>query len=313
MSVVFFVLGAVLLLPLVSGAYVFVIACIRRKELPWLVEEEMRKTSYAPFYRIIVDADRWLHEHSAKDVFIHSRDGLRLHGLWIPAAEAKGTIILFHGYRSTILADFGPALELYHNKGLNILLPDQRSHGKSQGRFITFGVKESEDALQWIGFHNETHGMLPLLLSGLSMGASTVMYLADRDLPDNVRGIIADCGFTSPADILESVFKKVTHLPAGPTLFVTNLLAKAFAGFNLYEKNTRNSLAKSRVPVLIVHGTEDGFVPCEMSKQSFAACREPKELLLVEGADHGVSFLTDTKRYKATVDKFLKRCMEDDQ
>lgn len=313
MSVIFFVLGAAILLLLVSGAYVFTVACIRRKELPWLVEEQIRKTPYAPFFQIIVDADRWLREHDAKDVYVQSNDGLRLHGLWVPAAEPKGTIILFHGYRSTILADFGPAFELYHNKGLNILVPDQRSHGKSEGRFITFGVKESEDALRWIALHNETHGMLPLFISGLSMGASTVMYLADMNLPDNVRGIIADCGFTSPAAILESVYKNVTHLPAGPALLVTDLLARVIAGFSLHEKDTKRSLSRSRVPVLIVHGTEDGFVPCEMSKQSFAACKEPKELLLVEGADHGVSFLTDTKRYKATVDTFLERCMEDDR
>lgn len=311
MSFVFFALGAIVFLLLVSGGYVFCIACVRTKETNWLVEEEVQKTSYAPFYQSMVEADKWLRDHNAKSVYIESHDGLQLHGRWIPAEDAKGTIILFHGYRSTVIADFGPAFELYHRKGLNILVPDQRSHGKSQGRFITFGVKESKDALRWVKYHNETYGEIPLFLSGLSMGASTVMYVADQDLPDNVRGIIADCGFTSPAAILSSVYTNVTHLPAGVSIFVTDLFARLFAGFSLYQKDSCKTLSQNKTPILIVHGTDDGFVPCRMSRQSYAACKGPKELLLVKGADHGVSFLTDTKLYKATIDRFMDKCMED--
>lgn len=311
MSFVFFALGAILLLLLVSGGYVFCIACVRTKEPNWLIEEEVSKTSYAPFYQSMVDADKWLQSHDAKSVYIQSRDGLQLHGRWIPAENAIGTIILFHGYRSTVIADFGPAFELYHSKGLNILVPDQRSHGKSQGRFITFGVKESEDALQWIKHHNETCGEIPLFLSGLSMGASTVMYVADQDLPDNVRGIIADCGFTSPAAILSSVYSNVIHLPAGPSVIAADIFARLFARFSLYQKDSRKTLAQNKTPILIIHGKDDGFVPCRMSRQSYGACAGPKELLLVKGADHGVSFLTDTKLYKATVDRFMEKCMED--
>lgn len=311
MSFVFFALGAIVFLLLVSGGYVFCIACVRTKETNWLIKEEVQKTSYAPFYQSMVEADKWLTDHNAKSVYIESHDGLQLHGRWIPAEDAKGTIILFHGYRSTVIADFGPAFELYHNKGLNILVPDQRSHGKSQGRFITFGVKESKDALRWIEYHNKTYGEIPLFLSGLSMGASTVMYVADQDLPDNVRGIIADCGFTSPAVILSSVYTNVTHLPAGPSIFVTDLFARLFAGFSLFQKDARKTLSQNKTPILIVHGTDDGFVPCRMSRQSYAACTGTKELLLVKGADHGVSFLTDTKLYKATIDRFMEKCMED--
>ena len=311
MSVALFSFISIFLLLIVSGGYVFCVACVRRKEPDWLAEEAVKKTSYAPFYELMVQADKWLHEHQAQSVYTQSDDGLQLHALWIPAKSAKATIILFHGYRSTCIADFGPAFELYHNKGLNILVPDQRAHGKSQGKYITFGVKESQDALRWIAFHNETFGDCPIILSGLSMGASTVMYTADQVLPPNVKGMIADCGFTSPKDILASVYKHVTHLPAGPSLFFTDLFTRAFAGFGLKEKDTRSSLRENKLPILIVHGTEDGFVPCRMSRQSYGACAGTKELLLVKGADHGVSFLTDTQRYKETVDRFLKICLED--
>lgn len=307
MVFVLFVLAGILVLILASGIYIFLVACVRKKELLWLVEDEIRKTSYGKYYEHIISANRWLNEHHAEDVFITSKDGLKLHGLWVPATDPVGTIILAHGYRSTYLVDFGLVFDFYHEYGLNILIPEQRSHGQSQGKFITFGVRESDDILQWINYHNEQYGTLPIILSGLSMGASTVMYVADRDLPENVKGIIADCGFTSPKDIISSVFKRVIHLPPAPSLWVTDLLARLFANFSLTEKDTRKILARNRLPILMVHGTEDNFVPCSMTKEAYAACSGQKKILLVEGADHGVSFLVDRQRYTELVVKFLNQ------
>lgn len=302
-----FALCAVLLLLFVSGAYTFTVACVRRKELPWLVEEEIEKTPMAKYYSYIAKSDQWLKENRAQDVYITSDDGLRLHGLWVKTDDAKGTVILAHGYRSTYLLDLSAALPFYHGLGLNILIPEQRAHGKSEGRFITFGVKESADMLRWIEYHNTTYGEIPVLLVGVSMGASSMLYLADKDLPTNVRGIIADCGFTSPKEIISEVFRRVIHLPAIPTIWIADLFARMFAGFSLYEKDTRKILPRSRLPVLLVHGAEDGFVPCNMSQDGFAACCEPKHLLIVEGADHGVSFLKDTNSYTKAVKSFVDK------
>ena len=303
---ILFVLGAVVLLLLVSGGYVFTVACRRRKELPWFVKEELEKTPYGKYYETILDADRWLKEHNARDLWIESEDKLKLHGLWVPAEKPVGTILLVHGYRSTKLVDFGVAFDFYHEKGLNLLIPEHRCHGESEGKYITFGVKESRDMLRWIRYHNETFGACQMILSGLSMGASTVLFMADMELPSNVCGIIADCGFTSPKDILASVFRSVIHLPALPTLWATELFARAFAGFSLWERSTEKSLANSRVPVLLIHGKADDFVPCEMTERSYAACTGPKVLLIVENAGHGVSFLVDHQRYIAYVNDFLK-------
>ena len=225
----------------------------------------------------------------------------------MPADDPKGTILLAHGYRSSKIVDFSQAFGMYHGLGMNILLPDQRAHGKSQGKYITFGVKESHDMLSWVKYHNKTFGEIPLILSGLSMGASTVLFLADAELPVNVKGIIADCGFTSPREIIKSVFHSVIRLPAAPTLWVANILTRVFAGFSLTEKDSRESLKNSKVPVLLIHGEDDGFVPCEMTKQAHAVCKEPKELFLVKGADHGVSFLVAKERYVEIVKTFLQK------
>ena len=145
------------------------------------------------------------------------------------------------------------------------------------------------------------------------MGASTVLFLADEELPANVKGIIADCGFTSPWEIISSVFRNVTHLPAGPSLWVAELFARIFGGFSLRQKNTKDVLKNSKLPVLMVHGTADGFVPCDMTQKGYDACTGEKELFLVEGADHGLSFLSQPEQYKAKVLAFLDRNITEEE
>ena len=162
----------------------------------------------------------------------------------------------------------------------------------------------------WITYHNSHFGALPLILNGLSMGASTVLYLADEELPDNVKGIIADCGFTSPKAILKNVYKAVIRLPAALPVWAADIFAGVFAHFHLGEKDTRKTLANSRLPVLMIHGLADDFVPCEMTKQAYAACSSEKQLLLVAGAGHGVSFLSDPVGYTAAVMYFFKKHIE---
>lgn len=311
MPFLFFILTTVVLLILTSGVYTFCAACIRRKEPRWLVEEEVKKTPYGKYYDNIILGDKFLRENASQQIQTMSHDGLRLSGIWVPAENPKGTILLAHGYRSSKLVDFSIAFGLYHSMGMNILLPDQRAHGKSEGKFITFGVKESRDMQAWIDFHNKKFGEFPLVLSGLSMGASTVLYLADENLPGNVKGIIADCGFTSPKEIIATVFRRVVHLPPAPSLCVCELCARLFAGFSLTEKDTRQTLKNAKLPVLLVHGVDDGFVPCEMTKQGYDACTGEKEILLVENADHGVSFLVDKPRYTKTVIAFLEKYVKE--
>ena len=183
----------------------------------------------------------------------------------------------------------------------------------SEGKFITFGVNESRDMQSWIDYHNCNLSDCPIILSGLSMGASTMLYLADADLPDNVKGIIADCGFTSPKDIISVVFQRVTHLPSAASLWAAELFARLFAGFSLTGKNTVDTLKNSKLPVLMVHGREDGFVPCEMTERGFAVCTSKKQIFVVDGADHGVSFLVEPEKYTQLVTEFLNNNLEDRQ
>lgn len=311
MTYLVFALSAAVLMTIVSGMYVFVFGCVRRKEPHWLMPEELCGSPYEKYCQHIQDANKWLASHNAQDVWITSHDGLQLHALWVTADNSVGTILFAHGYRSSPLLDFGPAFSYYHKMGFNLLIPDQRSHGKSQGRYITFGVLESKDMQRWIAYHNHRFSNGPVILSGLSMGASTMLYLANKNLPKNVRGIIADCGFTSPKAILSSVFKRVTHLPAAPSVFTAEFFSRCLARFSLWECDTRNILAASRLPVFMIHGKQDDFVPYEMTVEGYDACISEKHLLLVENADHGVSFLVEPVKYKDVIVTFIKEILGD--
>ncbi|MBE6977334.1 MAG: alpha/beta hydrolase [Ruminococcaceae bacterium] len=292
------------------GAYTFYAACHRGKPVDWMDEQALKQTPFGQFYGHIQAGDAWLRAHPAEDVYIHSHDGLRLHATWIPAENARGTIVLVHGYHSCILADFGLAFEAYHRQGLNILVPDQRAHGRSEGKYITFGILESCDILRWIHYHDQHLSKLPVVCSGLSMGAATVMYLADMELPDSVKGFIADCGYTSPKQIIGKVFRDIVHIPSWPFLWAASLTARCVAGVWLGEKNTEKTLVNNTRPILFIHGTADTFVPCEMTKRSFEASGGEKELLLVQGATHGVSYLKAKEEYIALVNALLDKCLK---
>lgn len=307
MKFVLFVAVAVVLLCVVSGAYTFFAACLRHKELPWLVEEEIKQTPYGKYYDFITQSDKWLLDHKFQEITTKSHDGLTLYARWVPAKNPRGTVLFAHGYRSTVLVDVGTAFEYFHNLGMNLLIPDQRSHGKSEGRYITFGVKESWDMVSWMVYHNKNFGDYPIVLDGVSMGAATVMYVPRLQHPRNLKAMIADCGFTSPKEIISVVFRNVTHLPAVPSVWVADLCARLFAGFSLYECDTKEILQNSKIPIVMAHGTADDFVPCKMSEEGFAVCAAPKELLLAEGAGHGLSFMVEREKYMQLIEEMLDK------
>lgn len=305
---VLFALAIVPAAYLLAGYIMFRIACLRGRDIDWMDPESVKKTEFAPYADIIPQAAHWLKEHEAKDVYIQSHDALTLHGSFVPADNAIGTMILFHGYRSTYLVDFSAIYRLYNGWGYNLLLVDQRSHNCSGGKYITFGVRESRDVSSWLHWHNEAVGMLPVFLCGMSMGSSTVLFAAGNSLPDNVKGITADCGFTSPCDILCHVAAKTIPRPLAKMLMPAfRFWSGRLAGFDPKEFSTERTLKNNTLPILMIHGTADDYVPCEMSRRSYAACSGEKELILVEGAGHGTSFLVDRHRVESALTRFFQK------
>ena len=296
-----------------AGGYLgFRYACNRAAEPDWDSESALKETVFAEFAESIPAANRWLREKGAEDVSVTSFDGLTLRGKWLPAEKPMATIILFHGYHSHHLQDFAGIYEYYHSIGLNLLLVRQRAHGESGGKYVTFGVKERLDVLRWIEFHNRTHGMDNVFLGGMSMGASTLQFAAGEEFPHNVRGITADCGFSSPAEILAHIIRRDFHLPPKLVLPLMEVWARILGGFSFYECNSRETLSRSKTPILFIHGKADDFVPSCMSEFGFAACASEKELLLVDDAGHGRSYLYEPERLRNALTDFFKRNLSEE-
>ena len=253
---------------------------------------------------------RWFRDMAPEEVSIVSFDGLELYGrLLLQKRATRGTVIMMHGFHSSGEGDFSCQLRHVYELGFNILLPDERSHGKSQGEYICFGALERYDCRDWIFFLNEILGELPIYLYGISMGASTVMLTSALKLPQNVRGVIADCGYTSPWDIFSVIIKRHFHLPPIPFIPIASLISKAVAGFFFGEADCEKALKQTELPVLLIHGASDDFVPPEMTITNWRALDgKRRQLFFVADAGHADAYTTDTYGYDRMFDGFIADC-----
>lgn len=249
---------------------------------------------------------KYIDSYKSKRVFTKSYDNLKLAGKYFDN-DSDSTIILFHGYRSDGRFDFACAVKYYIDMGLNVLIVDQRASGESEGKLITYGIKERHDVVKWAEFVNRHYAPKNIFLSGISMGASTVMMASNLNLPNNVRGIIADCGFTSASDIIKKVARESFKINATLILPLLNIGCKIYGKFSLDEIDTITALSQSNIPIFFIHGKCDGFVPCEMTEQSYQAAKAEKYICLVDDADHGVSFLKDTENIQKQIAEFVTR------
>ena len=273
-------------------------------------EKEHIETEFERMYMPRIRAGiKWFKEQSPERLWLKSRDGLKLAADYLPAENAVGTIIVVHGYRSNNCLDFSCVFELYHSWNYNILAVHDRAHGDSEGKYIGFGILDRYDVLSWTEYVAKNIGG-SIFLDGMSMGASTVLMTSGFDLPKNVKGIIADCGFTSPFEECKHVLKKDFKLPAFPLLHVCSLGVKVLAGYSLNDYSTLDALKTNKIPVLFIHGSEDTFVPTYMGKQNYDACVAEKEILIIDCANHGESFLKETERCTAVLKNFLDKYTE---
>lgn len=239
-------------------------------------------------------------------VTIHSRDGLRLTARYYPGEPGAPLDIEFHGYRSMAQRDFSGGIRIGRGLGHGVLLVDQRAHGQSEGRVITFGVKERFDCLSWAEYAAKRFGPdTKIFLIGVSMGAATVLMASNLPLPANVAGIIADCPYSAPDRIIKKVCRDMGLPPALAYPFAA-LGARLFGHFSPGDASALTAVRHARVPVLLLHGEDDRFVPVEMSFEIRDACLAPVTLLTFPGAGHGLSYLQDTARYEQAVKDFMR-------
>lgn len=301
------VLLVLLALWLAVGFGAFAVFSLRQRFVDPASPEAVQHSAYARFSDQISAGQDWLTAQNPERVETTSFDGIKLVGRYIPCENARGTAILFHGYRSQWNLDFSCSVSYYHSLGFALLLVDQRAHGESGGHYITYGVKERRDVLSWIDYVNLRFGdNTPILIGGLSMGASTVQMACGLGLPENVRAAVSDCGFTTPYEIGVHVLRR-RKLPVWLLLPQVELFCRLLAGFGLKECSTLTAQRRNRIPTFFVHGEDDNLVPCEMTLRNYKACRAEKHLLTVPGATHGVSYLVDQPRYEREIKEFLDR------
>lgn len=250
---------------------------------------------------------RRMAEEPCEKVWVRSRDGLKLSGrLYLRGGRDAPVDLCFHGYRATGLRDFSGGARCLTEWGHNVLLADQRAQGDSEGRTMTFGVMERWDCLSWLDYvrtRPELRG--PVTLYGVSMGAATVLLVAALPLPEEVRRIVADSPYSSPEAIMGKVSRDM-GLPEKPALALLKGGAALFGGFRFDGVSCVEAVKHAQVPILLIHGEEDRFVPPEMSREIAAANPERVRLLTFPGAAHGLSYLTDTERYKRELRAFLE-------
>ena len=228
-----------------------------------------------PYREEIEAANKWTRSRgNLLDYEITSFDDLKLRAKFIPCENMKGIIIMMHGFRSNPIHDFSCAFKYYHDMGYACLVPWQRAHGESEGKYIYYGDRERFDVRDWALLMEKEYPKHSVILDGISMGASTVLMASGLELPSNVKGIIADCGYTSPYSIFVEVLKKGFHLPAFPLINVTQILARIRADFDFKGCSTTEALKNNKLPVLIAHGEADGFVPHPMGVENYETAKE---------------------------------------
>ena len=239
-----------------------------------------------------------------KTIAIQSRDGTHLLGHWMPAENPKRIVVAMHGWRSAWDNDFGMIADFLLKNQCSVLYAEQRGQGRSGGKYMGFGLMERYDCLDWVNWVNRQTGeKYPVYLCGISMGASTVLMAGGLDLPGNVQGILADCGYTSAVDIWKHVAKNL-HLSYGMCGGPAGKMAKKRLCMAMDAECCPQALARCKVPVLFIHGTDDRFVPIQMTYENYKACAAPKRLFIVPGAEHGMSYLVDPKGYETAVKAF---------
>lgn len=256
---------------------------------------------------VLDDAIREFADAPFEPVSIPSHDGLTLTGKYYHVAEGAPLQILCHGYKGNAIRDFCGSWRIAKELGHNVLLIDQRCHGDSEGHTITFGIQERKDVLGWIRYANGRFGDVPIVLGGVSMGAATVLMVSGMDLPGNVKAVIADCPYDAPANIIKKVLGKDMGMPVKLVYPLIRFGGMVYGRFNLNADSPLAAVQKAKVPILLIHGDDDRFVPYEMSCNLHAAAPKAISFHTIPGAGHALNYAAAPEEFAQIVTEFLRK------
>lgn len=307
---------------------------------------KMAGTSWERYLPEIERRREKMMKYPHRDVYLYSADGLKLHAVFFPAGQGRPCpvkkpevmvhretmerhikmdnpesaeemetpgrdnrlVICFHGYTGKGMSDFVGLSDYYLPRGYAMLLVDERAHGDSEGQYVGFGCLDREDALRWARYGEKLMGPgCRIWMHGISMGGAAVLMAGGLELPSSVKGIIADCAFTSAWDVFSHVLKNQYHLWPEPILWAADRMARKRAGYSLAQCNAAEEARRFRVPVLLIHGGEDSFVPCSMCREIYNNCPPGKrDILIVPGAGHAEAYYKAGDIYEEKLTQFLE-------
>lgn len=298
-----FIIGIILL----PALYTYRIAFYSPKSKRNSIDDPMTGPQFEVFAEDINRISHIMERIPAEPVTITSFDGCMLYGRYYQISDDAPLEILFHGYRSCAFRDCSGGHALSRKMGFNALVVDQRAHGESGGRTISFGIREHRDCHYWIKYANERFGPeKPIILSGLSMGAATVLMATGLPLPKNVACILADSPYSAPSEIIEKVCSDM-HYPVSLCRPFIHLGALLWGHFRLNALTAKEAVTHATVPILLIHGEDDMLVPYSMSFEIARCSASPVQIETFPGAGHGLSYLVDPLRYEKVVYEFLQK------
>ena len=297
--------SVILLILIIISLYIFNTTCNKKSKSYMGIFKKMGMNLSD---RVNKEAVAWFKSQEVEDITIESFDGLKLHGVVLKAPKAVRTIICVHGYRGKGMYDFSNIYQYLNDNKSNLVMIDQRACGKSEGKYLTFGANEKKDLAKWIDYvTKEVDTKNPIYLYGISMGATTCLLSLEYEEAKKITGVIADCGFTSFKDELNHIFNKIYHMPACLFMIFVSMFCKIIGGFSMNEADTKKSLINNNVPVLIIHGDKDTFVPGSNSEVNYSLLKSKKQLVWIKGANHGSSMADDPDNYRDAINIFFNK------
>ncbi len=296
---------------IVAGIYAGHFASDSKMDIMKFVMNQLDPADSAGSNQVVADSAKEFEARVDQEYEITDREGLRLHGYFLRGDPDSDVYIFYsHGYRNPYGGlEAGEKIAIWEKKGYHVFSVDHRAHRKSEGRFISFGQHESDDCIEWLEFMKKEFGDdIRIILVGTSMGAATVMQMAGKeDLPDNVKLIIEDCGYTDFYSQAACLFT-IPGIIKKPWLCATNSYLRLFHHINMHKADSISSVKKVKVPMLFLHGEKDTFVPVHMCQEVYEACASPiKQKKIFPEGTHATSYYHYPEEYTQIVCDFIDK------
>lgn len=262
-----------------------------------------------PMKKIAEEGLAYMDTLEKEEITMESFDGYKLHAFYFPNPNGVTNKFLLgmHGFKSGSLHEYAPYIKYYFDLGFSLVLPDERAHYRSEGKYITLGVNERIDVVDWSKFMVNKFGEnIQILIQGVSMGASSVNLASCLDLPKQVIGIVSDCAYTNFKDIMVNVLNKIGHMPVKLIIGMISVYMRMFMHINLKKDDAVEAVKHAKVPILYMHGRKDQIVPVECSEKLYNACASKKKLCIVEEANHAESIAYEKENYLKIIQDFFE-------